>query len=139
MSRTSFVSRLRDQVIRPLIHSALTEHEIPEVTVAVVTGTEHDSSLRDPREPYWTFPDDGDDGHEYVWVHATYQPTNEAAEWRLGRTADLHESSELVDALQELGSRVEDWLCETSFAWGEERHTRRLGFGDLPEWTITGA
>lgn len=136
MSRTSFVSRLRDHVIRPLIHSALAEREIPEVTVAVVTGTEHDSSLRDPSEPHWTFPDDG---HEYVWVHATYQPTNEAAEWRLGRTADLHDPSELVAALQELGSRIEDWLCEASFAWGELRHARRVELGDLPEWLITGA
>lgn len=29
MSRTSFVSKLRDQVVRPLVESALVEHEIP--------------------------------------------------------------------------------------------------------------
>ena len=59
MSRTSFVSRLRDQVIRPLIHSALVKHEIPEIDVAVVTGTEFDNSLREPWDKWWTYPDDG--------------------------------------------------------------------------------
>lgn len=135
MSRTSFVSRLRDLVVRPLVHSALTEQEISEVTVAVVTGTEFESSLREPGDLRWTYPDDG---HEYVWVHATYQPTNEGAAWRLGRSEDLHDPSELLEALRELGSRAEDWLCETSFAWGEQRHARRLEIRDLPEWMITG-
>jgi hypothetical protein len=67
MSRTSFVGRLRDQVVRPLIHSALVN-----------------------------------------------------ARWRLG-------------------SDFEDWVCETSFAWGEERHARVPEVRDLPEWLITGA
>ncbi|WP_256206641.1 hypothetical protein [Nocardioides luteus] len=41
------MSRLRDQVVRPLIHSALVEQEIPDVTVAVVVGTEFNNSLRE--------------------------------------------------------------------------------------------
>ncbi|MEU0316501.1 hypothetical protein [Nocardioides sp. NPDC006273] len=130
------MSRLRDQVIRQLVHSALAEDEIPGITVAVVAGTEHGSSLRERGEPHWTFPDDG---HEYVWVHATYQPTNEAAQWRLGRSEDLHDPSELVAACQELGSCVEDWLCESSFAWGELRHARCPEIQELPEWLVTGA
>ncbi|MFE4001373.1 hypothetical protein ACFX43_21580 [Nocardioides sp. YIM B13467] len=128
------MSRLRDQVIRPLVESALVEHEIPDIRVHVVIGTEFESSLRDPTEPHWTYPDDG---HEYVWAHAEYRPTNECAAWRLGRSEDLRDPSVLVDALWELGSRVEDWVCETSFAWGEERHVRVPGLGDLPEWLIT--
>ncbi|MFJ9391862.1 hypothetical protein ACIRON_23780 [Nocardioides sp. NPDC101246] len=136
MSRTSFVSRLRDQVIRPLVHSALTEDEIPEITLAVVVGTEFDSSFREPWELRWTYPEDGD---EYVWAHVTYRPTNEGGTWRLGRSEDLHDPSVLIDALQQLGWDVEDWVCETTFGWGEERHARRVQLGDLPEWLIAGS
>lgn len=136
MSRTSFVSRLRDQVIRPLIHSALVEHEIPEIDVAVVTGTEFYNSLRDPSDKRWTYPDDG---HEYVWAYVTFRSTNERSGWRLGRSEDLHDPAELVNALWRLGSDFEDWVCETTFAWGEERHARVPQVRDLPEWLITGA
>lgn len=97
--------------------------------VHVVIGTEFESSLWDPREPRWTYPDDG---HEYVWAHVEYRPTNEGAAWRLGRSEDLQDPSVLLDALRQLGSDVEDWVCETSFAWGEQRHARRLGPDDLP-------
>ena len=126
MSRTSFVSRLRDQVVRPLVESALVEHEIPEVIVHVVTGTEFDSSLREPR---WPYPDDK---HEYVWVHVEHVPTSEGAAWRLGRSEDLQDPSVLIDALRQLGSDVEDWICETSFGWGEQRHAWRLEPDGLP-------
>ncbi len=136
MSRTSFVSKLRDQVVRPLIHSALVEQEIPEVTVAVVVGTEFYSSLREPGETRWTYPDDG---HEYIWVHVTYQPTNEGGAWRLGRSEDLDDSSELINALFQFGWHFEGWVSETTFAWGQERHARRLELGDLPEWLIADA
>lgn len=129
MSRTSFVSRLRDQVVRPLVQSALVEHEIPEVIVHVVTGTEFESSLREPGEPRWSYPDDE---HEYAWVHVEYLSTNEGAAWRLGRSEDLHDPSVLLDAIRQLGSDVEDWICETSFAWGEQRHVRRFEPDDLP-------
>lgn len=94
-----------------------------------MTGTEFESSLREPGGPRWSYPDDG---HEYVWVHVEYQPTNEAAAWRLGRSEDLQDPSVLLDALWQLGSDVEDWVCETSFAWGEQRHARRLEPDDLP-------
>lgn len=136
MSRTSFVSKLRDQVVRPLIHSALVEQEIPEVTVAVVVGTEFYNLLREPGDKRWTYPEDG---HEYVWAYVTYLPTNERSGWRLGRSEDLHDPAELVNALWRLGSDFEDWVCETSFAWGEERHARVPENRDLPEWLITGA
>lgn len=129
MSRTSFVSRLRDQVVRPLVESALVEDEVPDIAVHVVIGTEFESSLRDPGEPHWTYPEDG---HEYVWAHVEYRPTNEGAAWRLGRSEDLHDPSVLLDALRQLGSDVEDWICETSFGWGEQRHARRLEPDDLP-------
>lgn len=134
MSRTSFVSKLRDQVIRPLIQSALVEQEISEVTVAVVVGTEFYNSLQDPEER-WTYPEDG---HEYVWAYVTYLPTNERSGWRLGRSEDLHDPIELVNALWQLGSDFEDWVCETTFAWGEERHARVPEIRDLPEWLIAG-
>ena len=136
MSRTSFVSKLRDQVVRPLIHSALVEQEVPEVTVAVVVGTEFYNSLREPWDKPWTYPEDG---HEYVWAYVTYLPTNERSGWRLGRSEDLHDPAELVNALWRLGSDFEDWVCETSFAWGEERHARVPQIRDLPDWLISGA
>lgn len=130
MSRTSFVSRLRDQVVRPLVQSALVAHEIPDVIVHVVMiGTEFESSLRVPGEPRWSYPGNG---HEYLRVHVEYQPTNEGAAWRLGRSEDLRDPSALRDALRQLGSDVEDWICETSFGWGEQRHARRLEPDDLP-------
>lgn len=136
MSRTSFVSRLRDQVVRPLIHSALAQDEIPEIDVAVVTGTEFTNSLKELWDQRWTYPDDG---HEYVWAYVTYRPTNERSGWRLGRTEDLHDPAELVNALWRLGSYFEDWVCETTFAWGEERHARVPQIQDLPDWLITGS
>ncbi|MEU0267492.1 hypothetical protein [Nocardioides sp. NPDC006303] len=123
------MSKLRDQVVRPLVQSALVEHEIPAVIVHVLIGTEFESSLWEPGEPPWSYPDDG---HEYVWVHVEYQPTNEGAAWRLGRSEDLQDPSALLDALGQLGSDVEDWICETSFARGEQRHARRLSPDDLP-------
>lgn len=135
MSRTSFVSRLRDQVVRPLIHSALVEQEIPDVTVAVVVGTEFNNSLREHWEQPWRYPEDG---HEYVWAYVTYLPTNERAGWRLGRSEDLHDPAELVNALWQLGSDFENWVCETSFAWGQQRHARVPKIRDLPEWLIVG-
>lgn len=136
MSRTSFVSRLRDQVVRPLIHSALVEREIADVTVAVVVGSEFYNSLHDPWDKPWTYPEDG---HEYIWAYVTYLPTNERSGWRLGRSEDLHDPAELVNALWQLGSDFEDWVCETSFAWGEERHARVPEIRDLPGWITTGA
>ncbi|MEI7056495.1 hypothetical protein WBG06_11815 [Nocardioides sp. CCNWLW239] len=129
MSRTSFVSRLRDQVVRPLVQSALAEDEIPDVMVHVVTGTEFVSTYREPGEPGWSFPDDG---HEYVWAHVEHLPTNEGGAWRLGRSEDLHDPSVLLEALRQLGSDVEDWICETSFGWGEQRRVRHLELDDLP-------
>lgn len=44
----------------------------------------------------------------------------------------VHGPSALIDALGQLGSDVEDWICETSFARGEQRHARRLEPDDLP-------
>lgn len=136
MSRTSFVSRLRDQVIRPLVHSALAEDEIPEIDVAVVTGTEFDNPLREPWGQRWTYPDDG---HEHVWIYVTYRPTNERCGWRLGRSEDLYDPSALIDALFQFGWYFEGWVSETTFAWGQQRRARRVKLGDLPEWLITGA
>lgn len=131
MNEPSFVSELRNQVVRPLVHSALTEHEIPEVTVDVVVGTELESPLRSPAAPGWsTF----DDGHAYVWVHATPKHASDGAEWQLGRLEDLQDPGNLIDALTRLGSDVEDWVCETSFAWGQARRVLRLDLGDLPGW-----
>jgi hypothetical protein len=57
----------------------------------------------------------------------------------LGRSEDLHDPAELVGALRRLGSDFEDWVCETSFAWGEERHARVPKVRDLPEWLTAGA
>ncbi|EGD43784.1 hypothetical protein NBCG_01911 [Nocardioidaceae bacterium Broad-1] len=134
MSRTSFVSKLRDQVIRPLIHSALVEQEIPEVTVSVVVGTEFESSLRDRGNRIGRIPRMGTSTYGLT----SYQPTNAAVGWRLGRLEDLHDPAVLVDALRQLGSDLEDWVCETTFAWGEERHARVPEIRDLPEWLIAG-
>jgi hypothetical protein len=85
--------------VRPLVQSALVEHELPDIIVHVVSGTEFASGTGGGRHAGPT-PTLG----ASTWPHVEYQPTSEGAGWSSARSEDLQDPCVPLDGLRQLGS-----------------------------------
>jgi hypothetical protein len=89
---------LRRRAVDPVIRSLLTPHELAGARVIV--------HRRDgaPEISLW-LEAGGEEMQDWLW-HPEYSG---------------HDSPEPVDVAAHLADRMEDWVCETRFAWGQHR------------------
>ena len=103
---------IRDEVVAPIVTSLLTPDELDSIEV----------SLSDPledRRPRWWQHDRFDEPQVWVAIRAGHGTEgftrNLLGESQLGDLDLVHERA------AQLASDLEDWVCETSFGWGQQR------------------
>ncbi|MCI2237395.1 hypothetical protein MO973_05805 [Paenibacillus sp. TRM 82003] len=105
------LAELRRRVVEPVATSVLGSTELEALSVHWgVDGREGD---------VWVRIDVPDERHEEVLLSPW---------WILG-PEDGHPPASETEIAAHLGDRLEDWVCETAFAWGQRRRARY----ELPE------
>lgn len=105
------LAQLRRRVVEPVVTSVLTPEEVEHLSVHWgVDGDEGD---------VWVRIDVPDERHEVMLLSPWWVPDPGGAD----------ESATEAQVAAHLGDQLEDWVCETSFAWGRQRRARY----ELPE------
>ena len=100
------LSTLRRCVVEPVVTSVLTPEEVEHLSVHWgVDGEEGD---------VWVRIDVPDHRHEVLLL----------SPWRVPDPDSGEGPAPEAQVAAHLGDQLEDWVCETSFAWGQQRRAR---------------
>ena len=100
------LARLRRRVVEPVVTSVLTAEEIEHLSV------------------HWGV--DGREGNVWVRLDVPDQRHEELllSPWWVADPWDVEVPTSAEQIAAHLGDRLEDWVCETAFAWGQQRRAR---------------
>lgn len=109
-----------DRVVEPIVSSVFTEEERRGLRVSLIWGSE----LRAGDGGAWEETARRDGTLRWIWVKFKLRPSGEVAQWRLCAAEEIDDLDVVSQAAFDLGGRVEDWFCETSVGWGQQRHAQ---------------
>lgn len=108
------VPEVRRRVVEPVLAAMLNAGEAAEVHLAIEM----------PGASWWTFPDSEEE--PTVWLRLRV----EGEEFEHGVCKPGFWLDDAVEIAEQLADQLRDWICETSFGWGDLRSVP--GAADLP-------
>ncbi|HJQ06992.1 MAG TPA: hypothetical protein VJ872_16200 [Nocardioides sp.] len=103
---------IRDEVVTPIVTSLLTPDELDSIEVSL-------GPVQPDRRPGWWQLDRFDEPQ--VWVAIRAGDGTEGFTRNLLGESDLRDLDLVHGRAAQLASDLEDWVCETSFGWGQQR------------------